>query len=222
MATTCLYRPIQRSSRLLLIAAASAVLAFGVEPARAADAPVDSSAAKQFIQHALHDAFATFSGGPKSHDQREQLAEALVRRYADMDRISATILGPYWDKARDEQRRQFTSLLVDYGLSVWARPMTGGAMNEQQLRIGSTTPAAADVVVHTFIRSSGQQVPIDWTVAAEPDHRLVITNVTADNVSFVRTMRDDFESYLHHHDGGLNGLMSALQAKIDKNVADAQ
>lgn len=211
-----------RHSRLLLIAVASAVLAFGSVPQCAADPGAPSpQAAADLVRHALHDAFTTFSGDGKSHEQRRQLAVDLVSRYADLGRISAAILGPTWTTATDGQRSKFTALLVDYGLSVWARPMDGVADNEQQVHFERATPAGDDTVVHTFVGASGSEVPIDWTVAADPGGRLVIVDVTADNVSFIRTMRDDFGSYLHRHRGGLDGLMAGMQGKIDQNVASA-
>lgn len=205
---------------MLLIAVASAGLAFGAVPLCAAQAGAPPpQAATDLVRHALHDAFATFSGDAKSHDQRRQLAVGLVRRYADLERISATILGPSWTQATDGQRQKFTTLLVDYGLSVWARPMNGVADNEQQVRFGGATPEGDDTVVHTFV--GNDHVPIDWTVASDPGGRLVIIDVTADNVSFIHTMRDDFSSYLHRHRGGLDGLMAAMQVKIENNVASA-
>lgn len=209
------------SRRSFLVTAAASLAR--IAPARAADGRLNGQSAVELIQHALHDAFTTFSSDDQSHERRRQQTEALVRRYADLDRISATILGPYWAKANDDQRRKFASLLVDYGLSVWARPMTGVAEDERQVRLTGTTPADGNqMIVHTVVDAAHDRVPIDWTVAPEPGGRLVITNVTAENVSFIRTMRDDFSSYLSRHHGGLDGLMAAMQLKIDTDVASAK
>lgn len=217
MANAC---PMRRSRHLMVIAAASAALAWGAAPASAGQPSPPQ--ATQLVRDALHDAFAAFSGPGKLHTDKERLAEDLVRRYADLGRISSTILGPYWAQATPDQQQKFTALLVDYGLSVWARPMTGAADSEQKVSVKDATPAGDDVVVHTFLNASGRHVPIDWTVSGDPGGRPVITDVTADNVSFIHTMRDDFTSYLHHHhDAGLAGLMQAMQAKIDRNVASA-
>jgi phospholipid transport system substrate-binding protein len=198
-----------------------AVLALGcvvsAVPARA----LDANAANAFVTRALDDAVRTFSGKTMSPDDKARAAQELIGRYADLRGLSAAILGRYWTGATPDQQAKFPPLLVQYALSAWA-PMGDIGGGDNKMRITSTQPAGQSLVVHALIGSPGEQpTPLDWTVSTAADGRLILTDVVVDNVGFIRTMHDDFSSFLASNGGRLDTLMAAMQKKIDANAAPA-
>ena len=208
--------PARALSRLLILAAVLSGFAY-TAPARA----LDATAASAFVTRALDDAIRTFSGKTMSPADKARAAQELIGRYADLKGLSAAILARYWTSATADQQEKFLPLLVEYALSAWA-PM-GELGGSDKMRITGTEPNGPSVVVHSLIGSPGDApTPLDWTVSTAADGRLIITNVAVDHVSFVRTMHDDFASYLANNGGQLATLMAAMQKKIDAATPAAQ
>ena len=191
--------------------------AVSAAPARA----IDANAAGAFVTRAMDDAIRTFSGKAMSPAEKARAAQELIGRYADLRGLSAAILGRYWTAATPDQQAKFPPLLVQYALSAWA-PMGGLGGSDDKMRITSTQPAGQSLVVHSVIGAPGEQpTPLDWTVSTAADGRLILTDVVVDNVSFIRTMRDDFSSFLASNGGRLDALMTAMQKKIVANAPAA-
>lgn len=198
----------------LRIAAAAAALMLKTAPAWA----VDQGAAIALVNQAVGDALKTFSG-QHTQAERRRLAEGLIKRYTDMRVISAAILGGYWAKATPVQQTKFMELLLDYALSGWASQVSD-VSGTDTIKVTGTQPAGAAMIVHSLSITPGEQpTPIDWTVASAADGRLIITDASVEHVSFITTMRDDFTSYLNNNGGRVETLMTAMQRKIDANVA---
>jgi len=209
--------PARALSRLLILAAVLSGFAY-TAPARA----LDATAASAFVTRALDDAIRTFSGKTMSPADKARAAQELIGRYADLRGLSAAILGRYWTGATADQQAKFLPLLVQYALSAWA-PMGDIGGGDDKMRITRTEPAGQRLIVHALIGAPGEQpTPLDWTVATGADGRLILTDVAVDNVSFIRTMHDDFSSFLASNGGRLDALMAAMQKKVDANAPAAK
>jgi len=196
-----------------LIVLAAALFGFGYAvPARA----LDQGAAVALVNHAVDDAFKTFAGKGLSQDQAHRAADDLIRRYTDLRVLSAAILGRYWTAAAPADQEKFMPLLVNYAIAGWASQITT-LDPKDKITVTGAEPAGEIVRVHAVSTSPGEDpTPIEFVVSTV-DGRLIISDALIENVSFIRTMHDDFTAFLGSNGGRLETLMAAMQKKIDAN-----
>jgi len=205
--------------RRLLWTATVVLLAMAaiVRPAAAED--VDS--AKQLVTTIVDDGLATFRGKQLSLEERGRLLAEKIRRYADPTRTSAQMLGRFWGRADQAMQTKFSALLVDYIVDTWSGQLSDIPAS-QKIAISGVETNADGVLVHTTA-TSDEDTPsaVDWLIARAADGRMVVTDVTVDGVSLIKTMSADFMSVLRGNGGKVDGLMDAISKKIASHATGA-
>ena len=187
-------------------------------------APAELEPARATVQSAVNEGLERFAGKPHSLAERSRLLDDLLRRYSDPPLLSASILGRYWGKITPAEQAAFTDTFTRYlvtsyvgllkNLQPGVRVQVGGAVDlGARIRVASIAHMPSDPTVG---------VPVDWDVVTAPDGRPVIMDVSAEGVSVIRAMREDFASILRGSGGKIAPLMEALQRKIDANDRDNQ
>jgi len=193
-----------------------AMLAVGAGSAQAADV----AAAQALVQSALEEGVGTFaSGRTYPLEERTRLLDALLRRHTEPSLLSAAVLGRFWGKLTPEEQSAFSERLLQFLVSSYV-----GMLTEAESGITFQVGAGEDLgnrvrVPAEVTRSLPGAVPspVGWEVAFTPDGRPGIVDLTADGVSLIRAMREDFGSVLRASGGKIEPLMEALQRKIDAN-----
>ncbi|MDO8605822.1 MAG: ABC transporter substrate-binding protein [Phaeospirillum sp.] len=204
--------------RAMISAMAILLMAAGPRPTLAADAP----AARTMVQAAVDDGLTSFVGKAHSLPERTRLLDGLLRRYTDPTMLSASMLGRHWDKIDPSGQAAFTETFMRYLVSSYV----GLLKNLQagvRVEIGEATDlgARARVASIAYLPSQpGAPVPVEWGVGVTADGRPVLMDVTAEGVSIIRAMREDFASVLRGSGGKIEPLMEALRRKIDANDKD--
>ncbi len=182
-----------------------------VQPALA----LDEKAADALVDKVVQDAMSSLAGKNLPPAERNKVVRRLIDTYADLQQTSADVLGRYWTRASDADRAKFKSLVIDYILAVWGQQLDD-MTPDQKILVKSAEPQGDRVVVHSQSIEAGEEpTPVDWVVGSTADGRLIIVDVTVDNVSPVRTIKDDFTSFLRTNGGQLSALFVAMQKKID-------
>ena len=198
------------------------VMVLAPHPLRAA--PTELDLAQATVQAAVDEGLERFAGKSHSLAERTRLLDGLLRRYSDPSLLSASILGRYWGKITPAEQSAFTDTFMRYLVSSYVgllknlqpgvRLQVGSAMDlGTRIRVASIAHMPSDPAVG---------VPVDWDVVTAPDGRRVVMDVSAEGVSIIRAMREDFASILRGSGGKIAPLMEALQRKIDANDRDNQ
>jgi phospholipid transport system substrate-binding protein len=202
----------RRTGRFLGAIAFAAVLAFAAiaNPARAQTSP---EGAAQFMSWLGDQAVATLSAPGYSLEQREAAVRNLLRESFDLEFIGRFVLGKYWRSASAEQRDQYQAMFSEYVVRTYSARI--GGYSGETLQIVSARPSGEkDAVVQTEItRPSGPPLSADWRVRAG-DGRYRIIDVTIEGVSMAVNQRSEFAAVIQN--AGMNGLLSALQARTAK------
>lgn len=207
------------SFRRLAIAVVLAVTTL-LQPAAGRAADVDR--AMKTVQGAVDEGISTFIATRHPLAERTRLLDDLLRRYIDPPMLSASLLGRYWPRITPAEQGTFAELLVRYlvtsyvGLLGLAEPgttlkVTGGVDLGDKVRVLSTAMLPAH---------PGEPIPVEWIVQDNEAGKPVIMDLTAEGVSLIRAMRDDFASVLRSSGGKIAPLMDGLQRKIDANDKD--
>ena len=198
-----------------------AVLLLGMAaplPAQAADA----QAAKAMVRSAVDDGLKTVMTRDQSLPERARLLDGLLRRYTDPAMLAARILGHTWDRISPQEQAAFTDTFMRYLVSSYVG-LLKNVSPDVKVEMGDAVDLGAGALVASLARlpsDPGGPIPVTWEIATAADGRLVLMDVTADGISIIRAMHDDFASVLRSSGGRMAPLMAALQRKIESNEKD--
>ena len=182
-----------------------------VRPAMA----LEPAGAEEVVKSAIADATKAFVGGPFTPEEARAKIGMMVEKYADVPYESEQLLGRYWRKAGPEPRQTFSGLLVPFFVATYGE-MIDGAKTTPKVDFLGTEPKGEGIMVHTVITAQGEDpVPVDWLVQTMANGRTVITDLVAEDIGLVTTMRSDFTSVIRAGGGDIEALFKAMRKKID-------
>jgi phospholipid transport system substrate-binding protein len=140
----------------------------------------------------------------------KRLAPVVTSTY-DLPFIAKTVVGRYWKKFTPEQKSEFVETFTRMSIATYADRFDGYSgerfktISEDPLRRGRL------VVKTVLIKSSGEQIQLDYILHQSSDKWLII-NVIAQGVSDLSLKRADYTSYLKKK--GFDDLLSKINEKI--------
>ncbi|OAN50362.1 hypothetical protein A6A04_01875 [Paramagnetospirillum marisnigri] len=175
---------------------------------------------RALVQAAVDEGLGTFTSKTYPLDERARLLDSLLRRYSDAELLASGSLGRHWPKLTPAEQAEFTTTFMRYVVSSYVgllKNLQGGTV----VKIGEATEAPGGKVrvssTVTLPSQPGVPLPVDWDLVTKPDGRLVVVDVTADGISIIRAMKDDFASVLRSSGGKVAPLLDALARKIAEN-----
>ncbi len=175
----------------------------------------DAAGAQQFINELANKAIAVMAEKSESDTNRNQMFEALFVSSFDLPAIGQRVLGRYWRAASAEQRDKFLKLFEQQEVLTWAGRFK--SYDGQKLVVESASPSQGggwEVRSHVE-QPHGQAVPLVWTVTQTDGHWRV-GDIVIGGASMAVTLHQDFGSVLDANGGKVDGLLAAMQKKIDQ------
>lgn len=198
---------------LALVALAGHARAAEPAPAPAAATAVPGPAPQELIEttaRKLLEALDADRAQAKKDPARvRELVDQILLPHFDTDYSARLVLGKNWRDASPELRKRFIdafyqSLLRNYGSSL--AEFTADRMKVLPFRGDLATGQA---VVRTEVkRSSGQPVPVNYTLRATPQGWKA-WDVTIEGISYVRNFRNDVGTEIEQK--GLQALVERLE-----------
>jgi phospholipid transport system substrate-binding protein len=192
-------------------------LCFALQPSGGHAADVDQG--RKTVQAAVDEGLSTFVGKKHPLAERSRLLDDLLRRYVDPPMLSASILGRYWSKISPAEQQAFSDLFIRYLVSSYVS-ILGRAEPGTTLTVKDGVEVGSRIKINSMASlpsQPGEPIPVEWEVAANANGKPVIMDLTAQGVSLIRAMKDDFASVLRASGGKIEPLMEALQRKIEAN-----
>ena len=145
----------------------------------------------------------------ESPDRLYEMVQDVVLPRFDFDRISRRVLGKYWRRASEEQRRRFvtefqTLLVKTYAIAI-------ASYQHEDIVYGPfRTRSEKEMSIRTEIRRrSGPGIPITYELhLMNGDWK--VYDVVVDGVSLSLTYRNDFRSLVRQE--GIDALISRMVA----------
>jgi phospholipid transport system substrate-binding protein len=149
----------------------------------------------------------------KDKNRLFDLVEQIVLPHFDFERMSKLVLGKYWRRASDEQRREFSTEFRFLLVRTYATAMleyTDQKINYLPLR---ADPGASEVVVQTEVEQNGGfPIPIDYKMFKNDQGQWKVYEVSIDGVGLVINYRSSFSTEIRGKEG-LDGLIKTLRAR---------
>ncbi|MEQ8195783.1 MAG: ABC transporter substrate-binding protein [Rhodospirillales bacterium] len=172
--------------------------------------------AKRFIESLADEALQSLTVKDKPRDERAEKFRRLLHDYFAYRTIGAWVLGRYWRKATEAEKKEyfvlFEQLLVETYVDRFAQ-YPGASLQVVQ----TTNSGDRDVIVSTLLNRSDGQVPVkvDWRLRAR-EGKYKIIDLMVEGLSMGLTQRSDFASVIRQNGGTVEGLLSELRKKITK------
>lgn len=196
------------AAAMLLLAATAAAL-FTAAPARAA---AEASDPQGFVERLGGEVVGILKAPDVKPSDRQRRFQTLFVQTFDAPTIGRFVLGQYWQRTSEDQRRSYLELFSDYVAAIYAVQFSH--YEGQTFKTTGIQPVAdGDSAVEAEIERSGKPpIKVTFRVRREGD-ALKIVDVMVEGVSLIVTKRDEFASVLGRE--GLDGLMKRMHATLD-------
>ena len=212
-------KPINALTRRTFMAAtmsAALVLVAGEQRAIASDDP-----AVAYVRSIGNDVIAILGDKENSTFAEREAAfrEVMVRGF-DIPTVTRFVLGRHWKSATQEQRKDFSAIFLDFLTRVYSIRFDSYSYGGEQFTVRSViADESGDKIVRAQVaRPSGADpVDIDFRVRSK-DGGFKVVDLYVEGISMLHTHRVEFSSVVNRD--GIDGLLRALQARIDAPVED--
>ena len=206
----CLFRATIAFFTVFILAAS-----ITVNPAQArADSRVLKADA--FILSLINDIRITVEAATETNDERKAAINAVVDTYFDVDGITRFSAGRYWRAASDVQRvhyaKQFRNVLVNTA-----------SRQFDQIKGLTFIPTISRVTCDKLILVGGiiqddtgalPDVEIFWRVSAIAGQPMRVIDVQIENISMLKTQRDENEAIIRRGGGSFDALLQSLDERL--------
>lgn len=213
-------KPINALTRRTFMAATMStalILVAGEQRAIASDDP-----AVAYVRSIGNDVIAILGDKENSTFAEREAAfrEVMVRGF-DIPTVTRFVLGRHWKSATQEQRKDFSAIFLDFLTRVYSIRFDSYSYGGEQFTVRSViADESGDKIVRAQVaRPSGADpVDIDFRVRSK-DGGFKVVDLYVEGISMLHTHRVEFSSVVNRD--GIDGLLRALQARIDAPVEDA-
>ena len=206
----CLFR-----AKIAFFAVFTLAASITVNPAQArADSRVLKADA--FILSLINDIRITGEAATETNDERKAAINAVVDTYFDVDGITRFSAGRYWRAASDEQRvhyaRQFRNVLVNTASRQFDQikgltfiPTISKVRGDKLILVGGIIKDGTGAL---------PDVEIFWRVSAIAGQPMRVIDVQIENISMLKTQRDENEAIIRRGGGSFDALLQSLDERL--------
>ncbi|MDA9672455.1 ABC transporter substrate-binding protein [Alphaproteobacteria bacterium] len=186
-----------------------------VNPAQArADSRVLKADA--FILSLINDIRITVEVANATNDERKAAINAVVDTYFDVAGITRFSAGRYWRAASDEQRvhyaKQFRDVLINTASGQFDQikgltfiPTISKVRGDKLILVGGIIQDGTGTL---------PDVEIFWRVSAIAGQPMRVIDVQIENISMLKTQRDENEAIIRRGGGSFDALLQSLDERL--------
>lgn len=178
-----------------------------------------TSAAAQFVQKVGDQAILDLTEPGLGDSDRVRRMRQFLRENFDEEAVSRFVLGVYWNRASEEERREFMRLyevLVAHTYAGLFKKYTGETFEVLRER-----PVDDGTIVYAQINQpgTGQAIPVELQVKNNGGYKAV--DIKVEGISMPLTHRKEYASVIQRNQGKVSGLLKILREKatsLEKNT----
>ena len=151
--------------------------------------------------------------GTKTHEEREACIREKFTTILDLKSIGQFVLGTYWKKADEAQRKAFLDAFTELQTKTWSDRF--GMYSGQEVVFSGTRNAQGKNQLYVDSSIPGNPpIEIIWRVRPKNDGYVII-DIVIENVSMASSYRSEYTAFLQQHQGNLQALVDELKNKAE-------
>ena len=207
------------SRRALLAGALIAALVVAAPSQRTA---ASDDAAVAFVQGVGDEVMAILGDRANSTlAEREAAFRDLMGRGFDIPIVTRFVLGRHWRTATDDQRAEFTAVLLDFLARVYASRFDSYSYGGEVFTVhAAIADESGDTIVRARVSRPSGADPVELDFRVRPKdggHRVV--DLYVEGISMLLTHRAEFASVINRK--GIDGLLGDIRARIAAPIGAA-
>jgi phospholipid transport system substrate-binding protein len=200
------------TKRRTLLALTVASLLPAAQPlGRSASAQGATGRASAFVK-STGDKLVSVVNGPESDREKRAKLIQIIDSAVDVDGVARFCLGRFWRNASPEQQQRYTQLFHQVLVNNITAKL--GEYRGVRYTMGRTQQRDENAVVSTVLeRPNNPLTNVDWIIS-NPASDPKIIDVVAEGTSLRLTQRQDYASYLNHHNDNIDALIDAMRQQV--------
>ena len=148
----------------------------------------------------------------KPNEEKEVFFREKFTTNLDLKNISQMVLGVYWKKATDEEKKDFMDAFTNLNTKTWTDRF--GLYQGQDIVFQGTrnAPQKNQIYVDSKINDN-PPIEVIWRLR-QKDGSYKIVDIVVEDVSMVMSYRNEYTAFLQQHQGSVQALIDELNTKI--------
>lgn len=193
------------SNRRVFLAGISAIVAVTAMPS--AGFALTKAAAEKLISNLSRDIFKVINSG-KSDTAMFRDFDRVFAKYAAVDAIARTCLGPPWRSANARQKKAYTAAFRAYISRKYGKRFREFIGSE--IKVVSARVVKSGVLVKSVVKFKGSApFTVDWQVF-ERNGKQQMFDLYIEGISMIKTEREEIGSMLDRSGGKIDKLVTRL------------
>ena len=205
------------SLRAALVSMVMLLCLFGTNRSVQADNTAVAQEARSFVVALADRTIESLTEKEIDKKERRNRFRALMLEYFAFKSIGKGVLGRYWRRANEVQRKEFMVLFEDLLVVVYADRFA--KYSGLRLDVGkSEIRGANDILVHSILKRSKGVKPVGviWRVRKSRD-KFKIVDLMVEGLSMGLTQQKEFSSVIRKNGGKVQALIEELRKRVAAN-----
>ena len=182
------------------------IFALWTIPALSADPAIDfmDTLSKEIIEQGVL--------AQKTNEEKEASFHEKFTTHLDLKNVSQMVLGVYWKKATDQEKKDFIEAFTNLNTKTWTDRF--GLYQGQDIVFQGTrnAPQKNQIYVDSKINND-PPIEVIWRLR-QKDGGYKIVYIVIEDVSMVMSYRNEYTTFLQQHQGSIQALIDELNTKI--------
>lgn len=147
----------------------------------------------------------------KTNEEKEAFFHEKFTTNLDLKSVSQMVLGVYWKKATDQEKKDFIEAFTDLTTKTWTDRF--GLYQGQDIVFQGTrnAPQKNQIYVDSKINNN-PPIEVIWRLR-QKDGSYKIVDIVVEDVSMVMSYRNEYTAFLQQHQGSVQALIDELKTK---------
>ena len=174
-------------------------------PALCADPAIDfmDKLSKEIIEQGILSA--------KTNEEREAFFHEKFTTNLDLKNIAKQVLGVYWKKATDQEKKDFIEAFTNLNTKTWTDRF--GLYQGQDIVFQGTRNAPQNQIYVDSKINDNPPIEVRWRLR-QKDGTYKIMDIIIEDVTMVISYQREYTAFLQQHQGSIQALIDELNTKI--------
>ena len=180
----------------------------------------DSEDPVDFLRTLQDDAIAHLTSASLNDDAREQSFREIFNDNFDLPAIGRFVVGRYWRRASDEERKEFLTVFED---AMVQRFLPFFSEDNADLRLEFNGAKKDDrhkgmyIVDSVLPRDDAEPVRVAWRVRYKKAKPRIL-DIVIEGASMAITLRSEYSSFVKANGGQVSKLTESLREKVERGA----